>query len=125
MKRTVLIAAFTLAVAPAFASEIDCFPMCAPESATAAEPPPRLCDAAIVQEGMKLNRELASLRQAYEIATDPTGFAIREATKAAGIEVPKVVGIALNPKGALKAEVMKRVREEAKKRVGLDRECKA
>lgn len=121
MKRIAL-ATVVLAAAPAFASEIDCFPMCA----EAAPPRPiNVCEVKLVQEGVKIDARLKPVKEAYEIATDPTGYAIRTVTEAAGIKVPKVVGIALNPKGALKAEVMKRVRDEAKKQVGLKDGCAA
>lgn len=124
MKRIALVpAALVLAAAPCLASEIDCFPMCAPS-----EPAPRainVCEAKLVQEGVKLDAKLKPVKDVYEIATDPTGYAIRTVTEAAGIHVPKVVGFALNPKGSLKAEVMKRVREEAKKQVGLKDDCAA
>ncbi len=124
MKRIALVLApVTLAALPCFASEIDCFPMCAPQEAAPAKF--NACEVKLVQEGVKLDARLKPVKDVYQIAVDPTGYAIRTVTEAAGIKVPKVVGYALNPKGALKAEVMKRVREEAKKQVGLVDDCAA
>jgi len=124
MKRLALVLApLAFASTAGLASEIDCFPMCAPEAT-----PPRAfnaCEVKVVQEGAKLDAKLKPVKDVYEIATDPTGYAMRTVTEAAGIHVPKVVGYALNPKGSLKAEVMKRLREEAKKQVGLQDGCAA
>jgi hypothetical protein len=41
------------------------------------------------------------------------------------VHIPKVVGYAMDPRGAVKAEVMKRAREMAKKQVGLQDDCRA
>lgn len=124
MKRiALLLAPIAVAATGACASEIDCFPMC-----PLAEAPARAfnaCEVKLVQEGVKVDAKLKPVKQAYEIATDPTGYAIRTVTEAAGIHVPKVVGYALNPKGSLKAEVVKRLREEARKQVGLEHDCAA
>ena len=124
MKRIALaLAPVAFAATACLASEIDCFPMCARE-----ESAPRAfnaCEVKLVQEGVKIDAKLKPVKDVYEIATDPTGYAIRTVTAAAGIKVPKAVGYALNPKGSLKAEVMKRVREEAKKQVGLKDDCAA
>ena len=123
MKRIALvIAPLAVTASSCFASEIDCFPMC-PE----ADAPARainVCQVKLVQEGVKIDAKLKPVKDVYEIATDPAGYAIKTVTEAAGIKVPKVVGYALNPKGSLKAEVMKRVREEAKKQVGLKDDCR-
>jgi hypothetical protein len=125
MRNATRILASLLAVAtlPAAASEIDCFPACTTIETAPRAPAIDLCRSAVVQEGMKLEARVRPAKQLYEIASDPTGYAIKTVTDAAGIKVPKVVGYALNPKGSLKAEVMKRVRAEAKKQAGLEHDC--
>lgn len=123
MKRIALvIAPLAVAASSCFASEIDCFPMC-PEAGAPVRAV-NVCQVKLVQEGVKIDAKLKPVKDVYEIATDPAGYAIRTVTEAAGIHVPKVVGYALNTKGSLKAEVMKRVREEAKKQVGLEDDCR-
>jgi hypothetical protein len=114
-----------VAVTPAFASEIDCFPACPAVAAPVEDSAPAFnaCRSKLVQEGVKLDAKLAPARELHAIATDPTGYAIRKATDAAGIKVPKVVGYALDPKGSLRGELARRGREALKRQVGLGHAC--
>ena len=127
-KKLALLASALVACAAtaAHADSYDCFPGCgAAGIEPAAESVINLCENKAVREVARMNAKLKPAKEIYDIAMNPTGYAIRTATRMAGIEVPKIVDYAIDPKGALKAEVMKRVREEAKKRVGLADECKA
>jgi len=129
MKRTlaVLLApALAFTTLSAHADAYDCFPLC-PEAAqeTAATPALNLCDHAAVREVAKVDRDLAPVKRIYSIATNPAGFAIREVSDRAGVHVPAWVGYVADPRGAIRAKVMEKVRDEAKKRVGLADSCAA
>jgi len=128
MKRTLaaLIAPALAATAlSAHADAYDCFPLC-PEAAqeTAAKPALNLCDHAAVREVAKVDRDLAPVKRIYSIATNPTGFAL-EQVSAHVVHIPPWVGYVADPKGAIRSKVMEKVREEAKKRVGLGDSCAA
>ena len=130
MNRTPRMLALAMAFATtatfAHADAYDCFPMCPPapqEEMKAVS----LCTIPAVRDvaraNAKLNDELKPVKDVYEIATNPTGFAIRMVDQHV-VHIPKLVGYALDPKGAVKAEVMKRAREALKKQVGLQDECR-
>jgi hypothetical protein len=126
--RTIALA-LTLAMAAPFAhaDAYDCFPTCPPAPAAAGAKPASLCDIAVVREAAhantRLNDDLKPVKEVYEMATNPTGYAIRMVDQHV-VHIPKVVGYALDPRGAVKAELMKRAREELKKQVGLKDECR-
>lgn len=127
MKRTALFASVLIAATPlAHADAYDCFPMC-PEMPGAETKKVSLCDVSVVREAAqanaRLNADLKPVKDVYEIATNPTGFAIRMVDQHV-VHIPKVVGYALDPKGAVKAEVLKRAREAVKKEVGLADDCR-
>jgi len=125
--RTIALA-LTLAMAAPFAhaDAYDCFPTCPPAPPAEAKPA-SLCDISVVREAARantrLNDELKPVKEVYEIATNPTGYAIRMVDQHV-VHIPKVVGYALDPRGAAKAELMKRARAELKKQVGLKDECR-
>ena len=127
MKRTVAapLAAILLASAPAFADAdaYDCFPLCQQEQPQAA-PKIDLCEHAAVREVAQVNRELAPVKKAVDIALNPEGFALEMVDRHV-VHIPPVVGFAMNPRGTIKAKVMERVRDEVKKEVGLEHECVA
>lgn len=130
MKRTARSLALAIAVtcAPfAHADAYDCFPMC-PQAPAAAAKPLALCDVPAVREAAQLNArlndDLKPVKQLYDMATNPTGFAVRMVDEHV-VHIPKAVGYALDPKGAVKAELIKRAREELKKQAGLKDECRA
>lgn len=106
------------------ADAYDCFPLC-PEAAqeTAAKPALNLCDHAAVREVAKVDRDLAPVKRIYSIATNPTGFAIHEVSERTGVHIPAWVGYVADPKGAIRSKVMEKVRDEAKKQVGLKDSC--
>ena len=129
MKRTLasLIASTLAATAlSAHADAYDCFPLC-PEAAqeTAAQPALNLCDHAAVREVARVDSELAPVKRLYSIATNPTGFAIQQVSARTGIHIPPWVGYVADPKGAIRSKVMEKVRDEAKKQVGLQSSCAA
>jgi len=126
--RTIALA-LTLAMAAPFAhaDAYDCFPTCPPAPAAAEVKAASLCDISVVREAARantrLNDELKPVKEVYEIATNPTGYAIRMVDQHV-VHIPKVVGYALDPRGAAKAELMKRARAEFKRQVGLKDECR-
>lgn len=128
MKRTAWLAPLLLAAAGvAHADAYDCFPMC-PVVAPAEAKPVSLCDLSLVrgaaQANAKLDEDLKPLKEIYELATNPTGYAIKMVDQHV-VHIPKVVGYAMDPRGAVKAELMKRAREAVKRQVGLQDDCRA
>jgi len=121
--------ALTLAMAAPFAhaDAYDCFPTCPPAPAPAEAKPASLCDISVVREAARantrLNDELKPVKEVYEMATNPTGYAIKMVDQHV-VHIPKVVGYALDPRGAAKTELMKRARAEFKKQVGMNDECR-
>ena len=111
-----------LAASPAFADAYDCFPVCPAESGPAATLD--LCENRAVREVAKAERKLAPVKEIYGIATNPTGYAIRLVDRHV-VHIPEWVGYAIDPKGAIKAKAMERVRHGLKKQVGLERHCEA
>jgi len=126
--RTIALA-LTLAMASPFAraDAYACFPTCPPAPAMPEAKPASLCEIPAVREAARantrLNDELKPVKEVYEMATNPTGYAIRMVDQHV-VHIPKVVGYALDPRGAVKAELMKRARAEFKKQVGLGDECR-
>jgi len=128
MKRTLAAltaSALALAALPARADAYDCFPLC-PEAAPAAaiQAPLNLCEHKAVREVAKAEHDLAPVKRLYSIATNPTGFAL-EQVSAHVVHIPPWVGYVADPKGAIRSKVMEKVREEARKRVGLADSCAA
>jgi len=123
MKRTAaLIPALVLsALVPAHADTFDCFPLCAHE-APAVEAKVNLCDHKVVRDLARIDRQVKPLKNVYDIAVNPMGFAIRQVSEHV-VHIPAWVGYAMNPQGAIRAKVMERVRLEAKKQVGLEHSC--
>lgn len=122
MKRTsactlaaVLLATSGLAVA----EPLDCFPMC---EAEAPPPPIRLCEHRAVRDIARMDRKLAPVKRLYDIAKNPTGFAIEQVSEHV-VHIPKWVGIAMDPKGYVRGRAIDFVRQEAKKAVGLEKDC--
>ena len=124
MKRTTILAAsmVTLAatVAQAESEAYDCFPVCPPP--VQAQAPLDLCQYAAVREAGRINAKVKPVREIYEFAVNPTGFAIRMVDEHI-VHIPKWIGIAMDPRGAARGYVIERVREAAKKQVGLERDC--
>ena len=131
MKRTsrTIALALTVAMAAPFAhaDAYDCFPTCPPAPAAAESKPASLCDISVVREAARANtrldEELKPVKEVYEMATNPTGYAVRMVDQHV-VHIPKLVGYALDPKGAVKSELTKRARAEFKKQVGLANECR-
>lgn len=118
--------ALAVAAFSARADAYDCFPLCAEAAQqAAAQAPLNLCQHAAVREVAKVDRGLAPAKRLYSIATNPTGFAIEQVSEHAGLHIPPWVGYVADPKGAIRSKVMAKVREEAKKRVGLGDSCSA
>ena len=124
MKRTlaILIPSMLIAVPAAHAGE-DCFPLCAAEPAAAVEAPkPNLCEYRAVREVARIDRDLAPVKEVFEIATNPTGFALKQVNDHI-VHIPAWVGIAMDPKGYVRNKVLDRARSEAKKAVGVQHDC--
>ncbi|HET7400429.1 MAG TPA: hypothetical protein VFJ62_01575 [Usitatibacter sp.] len=127
-RRTIALALTVSMAAPfAHADAYDCFPTCPPAPAAVEAKPASLCDNSVVREAVRANarldEQLEPVKEVYEMATNPTGYAIRMVDQHV-VHIPKVVGYALDPRGAVKAELTKRARAEFKKRVGLANECR-
>ena len=112
---TVLLAASGVAAA----EPLDCFPMC---EAEAPPPPIRLCEHRAVRDIARMDRKLAPVKRLYDIAKNPTGFAIEQVSEHV-IHIPKWVGIAVDPRGYVRGRAIDFVRQEAKKAVGLGNDC--
>ena len=127
MKRTLAAAASLAILGSTFVhaenEAYDCFPGCA-SAVPAAEAKIDLCEIGAVREATRLNERLKPAKEIYDIAVNPTGFAIRMVDQHV-VHIPKWVAIAMDPKGAAKGYVINYVRDAAKKQVGLQRDCKA
>jgi hypothetical protein len=123
-KRTIaaLVPAILIVAAPVYAEsdQYDCFPIC-PRPAVE-QPRINLCEHRAVREVARIDRQLAPVKEAVDIATNPTGFALKQVDKRI-VHIPPWVGYAMDPKGTIKAKVVERVRNEMKKEVGLQHEC--
>ena len=121
MKRTLaLIAAATFSGA-ALADAYDYVP----EAPAVEAQRINLCEHKAVQEVARIERDLRPVKELYDIATNPTGFAIKVVSAQAGVKIPRWVGYAMDPQGAVRTKVMKEVRKELKRNVGLENDCAA
>jgi hypothetical protein len=82
-----------------------------------------LCRHEAVREAIRIEHDLRPVKEIYDIATNPTGFVIKTVGNEVGIRIPKWVGYAIDPRGAVRAEVMKRARAQLKKSAGLQDDC--
>ena len=126
MKRTlaILVPALFLAAAPQARADSDagdCFPQCAAPAAPEAKVA-SLCEHKAVREVARIDASLAPVKEAVEIATNPTGFALKMVDEHV-VRIPKWVGIAMDPKGYVKNRAIAYVRHEAKKAVGVEKDC--
>lgn len=117
----VLVPTLFLAATAARADAYDAFPLENPAPA-AESAAPSLCEHRAVREIAKIDRDLQPVKDLVGIATNPTGFAIRMVDEHV-VHIPAWVGIAMDPRGYVKAKVVDRVRHEAKKAVGVERDC--
>lgn len=124
MKRILAAIACTTLLA-ATAARADAYDYVPEAPAGEAAAPINLCEHAAVREVARIDRELAPLKEIYGIATNPTGYAIKVVSAQAGIKVPRWIGYAMDPQGAVRAKVMKEVRKELKRNVGLAHDCAA
>ena len=124
MKRTAAVIATVAILGPALAhaesEAYDCVPGC--ETPAAPQARIDLCEYAPVREAARLNERLKPAKEIYDIATNPTGFAVRMVDEHV-VHIPKWVGIALDPRGAARGYVIGYVRDAAKRQVGLQRDC--
>jgi hypothetical protein len=125
MKRTlaILVPSMLFAAQAARADQYDSFPLSAVEPVQAVEAAkPNLCEHRAVRDIARIDRDLAPVKQVFEIATNPTGFALKQ-VNAHIVHIPAWVGIAMDPKGYVRNKVIGRIREEAKAAVGLRKDC--
>jgi hypothetical protein len=125
MKRTlaILVPSMLFAAQAARADQYDSFPLSAVEPVQAVEATkPNLCEHRAVRDIARIDRDLAPVKQVFEIATNPTGFALKQ-VNAHIVHIPAWVGIAMDPKGYVRNKVIGRIREEAKAAVGLRKDC--
>lgn len=123
MKRLLAPMFLACAVTAAHADAIDCFPVACAEGA---QPGARinLCEHRAVREAARLDAKLKPAKDVYEIATNPTGYALKLVDRHV-VPIPKWVGFAMDPQGYVRGAAMKKVRHELKKQVGLHEECAA
>ncbi len=125
MKRSHALLGSTLLVAMdpyAHADGSDCFPMCPEPAVEAPGKAADLCSHGVVREVARIDRELAPVKKVVGAVTHPTGFALEQVDRHI-VHIPPWVGYGLNPRGAIRAKVMERVRHEAKKAAGVDKGC--
>lgn len=125
MKRTlaILVPSMLIAAQTARADQYDSFPIQAVEAAQAVEAPKtNLCEHRAVRDIARIDRDLAPVKQVFEIATNPTGFALKQVNDHV-VHIPAWVGIAMDPKGYVRNKVINHVRNEAKKAVGVEKGC--
>ena len=115
-----LLCAATAASADAY----DCFPVACAGAQPEAPAKLNLCEHKAVREVARIDAKLKPAREIYDIATNPTGYAIKMVDRHV-IHIPKWVGFAMDPEGYARAYAMKYVRNELKKQVGLQAECAA
>jgi len=129
MKRVFVALAPTLLLGiacAAHAQEVDCFPTCAaaPSDAPDSGGTTGLCRHRAVREALQVERDLAPVKKVVNAVTNPTGFVIEQINDHV-VRIPAWVGYAMDPKGALRSAVMKRVRQEARKAAGIEKGCVA
>ena len=129
MKRVLAVFAPTLLLgiaSTAHAQETDCFPTCAqtPTDEPDAGSTAGLCRHRAVREALRVERDLAPVKKVVNAVTNPTGFVLEQVSEHV-VHIPAWVGYAMDPRGALRSAVMKRVREEARKAVGVEKGCVA
>jgi hypothetical protein len=125
MKRTLTILATSMLLA-AGAARADAYDAPALEPSGLVEPAGHvnLCEHKAVREVARLDRDLRPLKEVVGYATNPTGFALKMVNDHV-VHIPKWVGIAMDPKGYVRGKAIDYVRNEAKKAVGVDKDCAA
>ena len=121
MKRTLALIAAATFPGAALADDYDYVP----EAPVAEEQRINLCEHKAVQEVARIERDLRPVKELYDIATNPTGFAIKVVSREVGVKIPRWVGFAMDPQGAVRTMVMKEVLKELKRIVGLQDDCAA
>ena len=116
-------AALLATTSPAWAEAYDCFPQC-PEPVVSSGESGTLCDYALVSEGARLDAELAPAKEVYGIVTNPAGFVLKQVSEHV-VPLPKWLPYAIDPRGAVKAAVLKKARKEARKHLGMQDDCRA
>jgi len=81
-----------------------------------------LCAHGAVREVAKIDHDLKPVKEIYGIVTNPTGFALKQVNDHV-VHIPKWVGYAIDPQGAVRARVMDMARAELKRQVGLREGC--
>ena len=90
----------------------------------AARPGVNLCEHKAVREAAKLEQKLRPAKEIAGYVSNPTGFALKMVNDHV-VHIPKWVGIAMDPQGYARGKAIDYVRNEAKKAVGVDKDCKA
>jgi len=124
MKRTlaILVPSLLIAAQAARADQFDSFPLAVEPVQSVEAPKANLCEHRAVRDIARIDRDLAPVKQVFEIATNPTGFALKM-VDAHIVHIPAWVGFAMDPKGYVRNKVIGRIREEAKAAVGLKKDC--
>ena len=117
---TILSASMLLA---AGAARADAMPDLAAEQEPAAERV-NLCEHKAVREVAKIDRQLRPAKEFVGYVMNPTGFALKMVNDHV-VHIPKWVGIAMDPKGYVRGKAADYVRKQAKKAVGVDKDCEA
>jgi hypothetical protein len=83
-----------------------------------------LCAHEAVRDVARLESDLKPVKEIYGIVTNPTGFALKQVNDHV-MHIPKWVGYAMDPQGAVRAKVIDMARSELKRQVGLRDGCAA
>ena len=122
MKRSLTILSASILLATG-AARADAMPDLATGEAPAAERV-NLCEHKAVREVAKIEKQLRPAKEIVGYVTNPTGFALKMVNDHV-VHIPKWVGIAMDPKGYVRGKAVEYVRKEAKKAVGVDKDCAA
>ena len=125
MKRTlaILVPSMLIAAQAARADQFDSFPLYAVETVQVVDAPkPNLCEHRAVRDIARIDRDLAPVKQVFEIATNPTGFALKQVNDHI-VHIPAWVGFAMDPRGYVRNKAIAYVRHEAKKAFGVEKGC--
>jgi hypothetical protein len=83
-----------------------------------------LCAHKAVREVARLDESVRPAKEIYGIVTNPTGFALKQVNDHV-VHIPKWVGYAIDPQGAVRAKVIDMARTELKRQVGVADGCAA
>jgi hypothetical protein len=91
---------------------------------SAPRPAVNLCEHKAVREVARLEQRLRPAKEIAGYVANPTGFALKMVNDHV-VHIPQWVGIAMDPQGYVRGKAIEYARNQAKKAVGVDGDCKA